>query len=941
MKNIARISMLAVAFCIAAGAMTADADAAETRQVSLDQPFDDERQTYTATVPNDVTEVTVNVSPSDPKARVTVNGGDPDTPVQLAVGENTIEVVVTAEDARYTRTYTVTVTRQSAAPATVAVTLSATPNPVGEGSPVTVTATLAAALAEAVTIPLTTTRGTSEDGDHGSLASITVPAGGTSATGTVSTSEDGDGDDETFTVALGSLPSGLAAGSASSVQVTITDNGAQQQQQRTEPLTAAFERAPAAHDGTGSFWFNVRFSEALGETANAPADTSFAVQGGKVKRVRKLKAGLWRVRIAPKSWRDVTVSLSGGRDCAAKGAVCTADGRALSNSPSLEVGGPVRIRIAGGKAREGRDSSIDFAVTLNRAAAHAVSVDYATADGTAMAGADYTAASGTLTFAPGETAKTVSVAILDDAIDEGKEKFVLRLSNPKGAYLRNMHREAKGVIRNDDPLQSTWLAHFGRMVASDVLEAVTARLETPRDAGAYLTFAGQPLDPWRTGDVQAPAGFAPAFGARGAPANDDGVFARRGLSGAWTDPAATTSRSMTGRELLAGTSFRAVLGNGVGPLWTSWGQGASVSQFSTTVPGLDLSGTSATGLMGMDFRQGRLLMGFAMTHSLGEGTGHDPGWRYALESTATMMVPYARLALSERMSVWGLAGTGTGSLSLDLDGAVPQHYRTDLSMKLAAAGVRGDLVTPAEPGGFALALKADAFWVRTESDRVAVSEFGNLMAARGESSRVRAVLDGSRTFALAGGATLAPSLELGLRHDGGDAETGTGLEVGAVLGYANPLRGLDMALRVHGLAVHAQDGYNEWGVSGSLRLVPGAAGRGLSMSLTPSWGADPGGSERLWRLPDVSGLAANDDADPSSRLDAEVGYGMAMFGGRFTGTPNAGFGLSDTAREVRMGWQLNPAGTPDDFSFRIEAARRESAGDTPEHRIGFGVTSRW
>lgn len=66
--------------------------------------------------------------------------------------------------------------------------------------------------------------------------------------------------------------------------------------------------------------------------------------------------------------------------------------------------------------------------------------------------------------------------------------------------------------------------------------------------------------------------------------------------------------------------------------------------------------------------------------------------------------------------------------------------------------------------------------------------------------------DGSRTFALVGGATLSPSVELGVRQDGGDAETRTGLEYGAGFGYAHPSRGLDMALRVHGLAVHAEDG---------------------------------------------------------------------------------------------------------------------------------------
>ena len=122
-------------------------------------------------------------------------------------------------------------------------------------------------------------------------------------------------------------------------------------------------------------------------------------------------------------------------------------------------------------------------------------------------------------------------------------------------------------------------------------------------------------------------------------------------------------------------------------------------------------------------------------------------------STVTTMLPYARYALSDRVSAWGMAGTGSGRLTLDLDGAVSQRYGTDLSMTLAATGVRGDLVKPAEPGGFALALKADAFWVRTESDAVSASRFGSLAGARGESSRVRMALDGSRTFALAGGAS--------------------------------------------------------------------------------------------------------------------------------------------------------------------------------------------
>ena len=212
------------------------------------------------------------------------------------------------------------------------------------------------------------------------------------------------------------------------------------------------------------------------------------------------------------------------------------------------------------------------------------------------------------------------------------------------------------------------------------------------------------------------AGLARAFGAEEAAAGGD----------PWNDPASAPGRAMDARELLMGTSFRAVLGQGAGAQLTSWGQGATVSHFSGAASGVSLSGEAATGTLGMDYERGRLLAGFALTHSLGAGTAHGAGETYALGSSVTTVLPYARFALTPRISAWTLAGTGAGGLTLDVDDAAGQRHRTDLSMALAAAGVRGDLVTPVEAGGFALALKADAFWVRTESD-------GGPGAGRGES----------------------------------------------------------------------------------------------------------------------------------------------------------------------------------------------------------------
>lgn len=90
-----------------------------------------------------------------------------------------------------------------------------------------------------------------------------------------------------------------------------------------------------------------------------------------------------------------------------------------------------------------------FAVTLSPAASGAVTVDYATSDGTAAAGSDYTGVSGTLTFNPGETSKQITVPILHDACDEGgDETFTVQLSNENNANLTDA--AGQGTITDND-----------------------------------------------------------------------------------------------------------------------------------------------------------------------------------------------------------------------------------------------------------------------------------------------------------------------------------------------------------------------------------------------------------------------------------------------------------------------------------------------------------
>ncbi|MBC3883456.1 hypothetical protein H8K35_18860, partial [Undibacterium sp. LX40W] len=97
--------------------------------------------------------------------------------------------------------------------------------------------------------------------------------------------------------------------------------------------------------------------------------------------------------------------------------------------PSISLSGPVEVNEAAG--------TITYTVSLSAASAAAVSVNYSTANGTAIAGSDYTAASGSLTFTPGETTKTITVAISNDtpAVYEGAENFQVNLSSATNATI--------------------------------------------------------------------------------------------------------------------------------------------------------------------------------------------------------------------------------------------------------------------------------------------------------------------------------------------------------------------------------------------------------------------------------------------------------------------------------------------------------------------------
>ena len=661
-----------------------------------------------------------------------------------------------------------------------------------------------------------------------------------------------------------------------------------------------------------------------------------------------------------------TLTLNGGTiRSAASGAAAALGHAGLGHDVAHKVDWRPALSVADARAREGVDEAVAFEVSLDRAftsAEHRVTVDYATADGTAVAGEDYTATSGSLTFAAGERVKTVSVPILDDGHDEGHETFSLRLSNLAGARASDL--EATGTIENTDKMPKAWLARFGRTVAEQVVGSVQARLEAPRAAGAQATLGGQALPSW-----------APGAGPDGRAANDNAIAAagfggdaaaRRGAErlAQWLagtegrdDEARPEDRSMTGREVLVSTTFSLTAAPEDGGASVAlWGRGAT-SSFSGRDGPLSVDGEVTSAALGADWRSGRWLGGLMVKHSIGEGSYSGDDGAGEVESQLTGLYPYAAVDLGARLRAWAAAGLGEGTLTLTPKnpetGEADPAMETDMSLGMAALGAEGNLVEPAGGSGFRLDVEADAFWVRTSSDAVR-SAAGNLAGAQADVTRLRLGLDGGYAFALPGsesgtgdgGGTLEPTFELGLRHDGGDAETGWGVDIGGGLRWADPARGLSAEVSGRGLIAHEAAGLKDRGISGSLAWDPDpASDRGPSLSLTQTLGAQAaGGADALLGRQTLDGLAANDNGMNSRRLEMKLGYGLPASGDRFTSTPELGFALSDAAREYRLGWRLTSAMPGDSgFEVNLDATRKEPVGgDAPvEHGAMLRAAVRW
>lgn len=296
--------------------------------------------------------------------------------------------------------------------------------------------------------------GTATPGVDYSAASGTLnfASGETTRTFAIPVANDNiDEPDETIKLTLSNPSAGAALGSPSAAVLTINDNDA------APSLSVSNASVTEANNGsTSNMTFTVSLSAASGQTVTVNFATANATATAPADYVT-LNGGLtFPAGVTSKTVTIVikgdntdepnetfTLNLSsptnaGIADAQGVGTIVDNDG-----TPTLSIN-----NVSVNEVNSGSNSTATFTVSLSAGSLSTVTVNYATANGTATQPADYVSKSGTLTFAPGELSKPITVTVKGDNLDEANETFVVNLTSPTHAALADA-QGAASIIDND------------------------------------------------------------------------------------------------------------------------------------------------------------------------------------------------------------------------------------------------------------------------------------------------------------------------------------------------------------------------------------------------------------------------------------------------------------------------------------------------------------
>ncbi|MCY4093565.1 MAG: hypothetical protein OXG05_00405 [Gammaproteobacteria bacterium] len=477
-------------------------------------------------------------------------------------------------------------------------------------------------------------------------------------------------------------------------------------------------------------------------------------------------------------------------------------------------------------------------------------------------------------------------------VSRGSTNFTVTATDPHGgsASVTGSVTVGDGELK---AVAAKSLAGFGRALLASVSSSVGSRVMTDARS-SDLT-----LDAWAPVENQGAMALNMSADER-----SDAAWNTVNAANTASTTSATTDAfggQMTGLDALQSTfgqNFALNLGSSENPSnWSVWGD---IDRQSYEGEGYD--GMASSVYLGADVTVAECwIFGVAVSSSSGES---DYSWGTATQTmdlSLTTVLPYVSYQPTNGSSIWGVAGFGSGELDTTVVGA--SNDVSDLTSTITMVGGSQELT---KVGRMSLALRGDAATASLET------EDGNGAAdgLAADVNRIRVGLEGSFRTETGQGGMLEPFGQVSLRSDGGDGDTGTGIEVAGGVRMTSSTFTLEIQGRT--LAMHGADEYSESGFSLMAKLNPSASMTGVAVTIAPRWGADALGNGMLWQ-DDLKVGSANTygaltgfgNAGANKSIDAQIGYGMLVANEQYLLTPFVDFGVTDgDRREMLLGASL-------------------------------------
>ncbi|XVE12725.1 MAG: hypothetical protein HCA05_27115 (plasmid) [Dolichospermum sp. DET68] len=315
-----------------------------------------------------------------------------------------------------------------------------------------------------------------------------------------------------------------------------------------------------------------------------------------------------------------------------------------------------------------------FTVTLSAASTSVVTVNYATANGTATAGSDYTATTGALTFNPGDTSKILNVAVTGDMTIESNETFLVNLSNATNATIAD--NQGVGTITNDDTLPTLSINDITVVEGQTPQAVLTITLSSASSQPVTVQYATAPVTATANADYTSSSGTL--------------TFAANTTTGTITIPILNDSLSEANETFKVNLSSptNATLQKSSGTVTiTDTLQASTTTTLADGIENLTLTGTS--NINGTGNSGNNILTGNSGNNILAGGSGNDT---YAFNASTPLGSDTIQEISTGGNDTISFSGTTT-DVRLNLGVITTQTVNSNLKLTLSANNVIENIVT--------------------------------------------------------------------------------------------------------------------------------------------------------------------------------------------------------------------------------------------------------